>query len=258
MNDKFKNFFSATKSVAKRSTVVVLCMVLVGVFATISCNKPIIIVDEGEVKKEDTSQIVVTPVKVCDVDNPLTDLPWLKEIVEGWIKREGVYGYVGIYQCNYKDGIGFIVEEQVGEPAFYLINCEGKTLCREGGITGGNACDKFDIDYESIKLIWESRKVRPPQPCEFDDPLIDLNWLKAMVVQTPKLNCDTVRIYQCNYREGIGFFYDQVAWNQCTFYNCRGKRVYFGSRNSIIFRDEDGQDLMVDLENKKLIWEFNR
>ena len=39
MIDKFKNFFSATKNVAKRSTVAILCMVLVSVFAITSCIK---------------------------------------------------------------------------------------------------------------------------------------------------------------------------------------------------------------------------
>jgi len=39
MTDKFKNFFSATKNVAKRSTVGILCIVLVGVFVVNSCDK---------------------------------------------------------------------------------------------------------------------------------------------------------------------------------------------------------------------------
>ena len=39
MNNKLKNFFSTTKSVAKRSTVAILCTVLVSVFATTSCDK---------------------------------------------------------------------------------------------------------------------------------------------------------------------------------------------------------------------------
>jgi len=39
MSDKLKKFFSATKNVAKRSTVAILCMVLVGLFAIMSCDK---------------------------------------------------------------------------------------------------------------------------------------------------------------------------------------------------------------------------
>jgi len=39
MIDKYKKFFSATKNVAKRSTVAILCTVLASVFAIMSCDK---------------------------------------------------------------------------------------------------------------------------------------------------------------------------------------------------------------------------
>jgi hypothetical protein len=98
------------------------------------------------------------PQKVCNVDNPLTDLPWLKEIIDGFEKDAGA-GYKGharIYQCNYKNGVGFLLEMCVGCPdaGYWLRSCEGESLCIIGGFAG-DRCTEFDVDFENKKLIWE-------------------------------------------------------------------------------------------------------
>ena len=97
--------------------------------------------------------------KTCNVDNPLTDLLWLKEIVNNAEENtEGGYGsHVRIYQCNYRDGIGFSVEMCVDCPdaGYGFCNCEGVVLCGGGGISGADNCPEFNIDFENKKLIWE-------------------------------------------------------------------------------------------------------
>ena len=40
--------------------------------------------------------------KVCGVNNPKKDLPWLKEFIEGFER-----GHARIYQCTYRDGTVF-------------------------------------------------------------------------------------------------------------------------------------------------------
>jgi hypothetical protein len=93
----------------------------------------------------------------------LTDLPWLKEIVDG-LEASSAAGYsqhVKIYQCTYRDGIGFWLELCVGCPdaSSGLRSYEGKPLCSWGGFTGGDPCvELFDIDFENKTLIYELNK----------------------------------------------------------------------------------------------------
>ena len=94
----------------------------------------------------------VIPIKVCDVDNPLTDLPWFEVIIK---RLEGITyytPYIGIYQCSYKDGIGFLVFPDISGYGFQLWNCEGKMICSNGGTI--NNCVGAEIDFESSILIW--------------------------------------------------------------------------------------------------------
>jgi len=95
--------------------------------------------------------------KVCEVDNPLTDLPWLKEVAKN-MKMSGHHGR--IYQCTYKDGIGFLIQGclTLAHPASHLYNCDGIFLC--GCCVGEEnyACSEYVINFETIKLILEYNK----------------------------------------------------------------------------------------------------
>ncbi|MDR1090642.1 MAG: hypothetical protein LBL79_06155, partial [Prevotella sp.] len=67
----------------------------------------------------------------CEFENPLTDLPWLKEIIGG-IEKDAEAGYkqhARIYQCTYIDGTGFLLDLCVGCPDFgyWLKSCEGES-----------------------------------------------------------------------------------------------------------------------------------
>ena len=95
-------------------------------------------------------------IKICNVDNPLTDLPWLKAIVDGFEEEaEPIYKHARIYRCNYKGGTGFLLEMCVGCPddGYTLVNCEGESLCVWE--FAGSPCSELNIDFENKKLIWE-------------------------------------------------------------------------------------------------------
>jgi hypothetical protein len=91
---------------------------------------------------------------VCDVENPLTDLPWLKAKIDEFnlLVQENPYLSVAIYQCKYGNNeTGFLIDEGNMKP-FY--NCKGEVLCIMGGVAG-ETCSELNIDFENKKLIWE-------------------------------------------------------------------------------------------------------
>ena len=99
--------------------------------------------------------------KVCKVNDPLTDLPWLKAVInENEQTTQGERSLMRIYQCSYKDGTGFIVElcTSCSDSQSSLFNCEGIHLCDKEGIAGNIfTCKEFNIIDSSIKLIYETK-----------------------------------------------------------------------------------------------------
>ena len=97
--------------------------------------------DGSEVVANITTSIM--PLKVCGVDNPLEDLPWLKEIVD---YANTYKTHTKIFQCEYRDGIGFLVglHMNAGDFTIDLTNCEGEVLCHWGGFDG-NPCREFGM-----------------------------------------------------------------------------------------------------------------
>ena len=108
-------------------------------------------------------------IETCNFNNPLIDLPWLKEIVEGFKTdiEVGQLHHVRIYQCNYIGGTGFLLELCVGCPDFgyTLMSCEGESLCILWGFTG-SSCSELNVDFEHKKLIWE---IQPTPPLTIDN-----------------------------------------------------------------------------------------
>jgi len=98
--------------------------------------------------------------KGCNVKNPKKDLPWLKEFIDG-IENDAQAGFsrhVKIYQCTYRDGIGFLVYPCVGCPdaGYTFVNCDGVALCGGGGISGKDTCSELNIKKK--KLIYNHKK----------------------------------------------------------------------------------------------------
>ena len=94
----------------------------------------------------------------CEFENPLSDLPWLKAIIDNFEDEAIALGYnphARIYQCSYNAGIGFLLEMCVGCPGegYSFRNCEGVILCSEGN------CSGLNIDFAGKKLIWEKEEI---------------------------------------------------------------------------------------------------
>lgn len=90
----------------------------------------------------------------CSFNNPLTDLPWLKDRV---IQLSQESSHVRIYQCVYKTNkIGFLIESCVGCPDFGLdlTDCQGNYLCTIWGFTGSD-CPEYYVNYNDAVLIYE-------------------------------------------------------------------------------------------------------
>jgi len=226
----------------------ILCLIVVTLFAAVGCDKS------------------ETPPKTCNVENSLTDLSWLKEVVDGFESDAVALGYnphARIYQCSYKDGIGFLLEMCVDCPdaGYSFRSCEGVVLCGGGGHSGEDNCSGFNIDLENKKLIWEFLKNDiMNNSCEFENPLTDLPWLKEIIDGIEKDaeagHKQHAKIYQCTYTDGIGFLLELCVGCPDFGYwlrSCEGESLctIYGHAG------DPCQELNVDFENKKLIWEIN-
>jgi len=81
----------------------------------------------------------------CSFENPLEDLPWLKNFTEQLLPG----GNIKVYQCIYQDvKVGFIVKF-INTDTYLLFNCSGHELW-SGNI---NNCEDYNIN--NIELIWE-------------------------------------------------------------------------------------------------------
>jgi hypothetical protein len=210
-------------------------------FVTIGCDKP------------------KTPDSTCNVDNPLTDLPWLKtKIEELTLLYQDNPLSVAIYQCTYSNGQTGFLEER-GNIAFFY-NCKGETLCTMGGVVG-ETCPELNIDFANGKLIWYVENGFVNGVCEFDNPLEDLSWLKNIVEEFTAYSTSNQRsfkIYQCTYikrnDEKTGFIVTPICVDcdddTAMLYSCTGVKLC--SMGGILGTCDD-----FNIANKKLIWESN-
>ena len=120
------------------TVITILCLVAVTFIVAGGCYKPEILPTNSP--------------STCNFDNPLTDLPWLKEKIDGFnlLAQENQNLPIAIYQCKYgSKEIGFLIDAGNTKP-FY--NCEGEILCIMGGFAG-ETCS--DLNIVSQELIWE-------------------------------------------------------------------------------------------------------
>lgn len=114
-----------------------LALAVVGMFSVSSCEKG----------KETCSECH------CQVENPLTDLGWLKDKLAEYDNSYSLR--IKVYTCKYqtnKDGF-FFEEVEVRDGQQYLYDCKGNLLCTTGGISG-RLDDVYNVDYNSFQLIY--------------------------------------------------------------------------------------------------------
>ena len=256
-------------------TVGILCLGLALIISVVySCKKPHdALIDETSSGSTQTTIITTDSSSTdsssitdssCEFENPLTDLPWLKEFINIHERnaQAGDRYHARIYQCNYRDGIGFLLEMCVDCPDFgySFLNCEGRDLCSGGGFTGRDNCPDFNIDFKNKKLIWEINNNSKNNSCEFDNPLTDLYWLKKIVEEfiaySDNVSNRHFQIYQCTYIEDndekIGFIVTPICvdcrYGSAMLYKCSGVKLC----NNM----SDNCNELYNV-NKKLIWEIN-
>ena len=119
--------------------IAVLVLASVGMLSISSCGK----------EKETCSDCH------CQVENPLTDLGWLKDKVAEYDNPSSLR--IKVYTCKYqtnKDGF-FFEEVEMSDGQQYLYDCEGSLLCTTGGISG-RLDDVYNVDYNSRQLIYSN------------------------------------------------------------------------------------------------------
>lgn len=90
----------------------------------------------------------------CNVENPLTDLEWLKQKVNE-SKEDTVK--LRVYKVVFDGQEGFIVEECVygdcSRPVGAYYDCSGNELCQYGGFVG-NLCTEYEEKTTKKELIY--------------------------------------------------------------------------------------------------------
>jgi hypothetical protein len=113
----------------------ILCLTLILIMCLSSCKKE----------------------KHCEVNNPLTQLPWLKEIKKHGYRFSKGFG-MEIYQCTYNNGIdGFYVNPCILCHVYTaaLFSCDGTVLADD--IEDSRAFKK-EWNLQDMKLIYTNIK----------------------------------------------------------------------------------------------------
>ena len=191
----------------------------------------------------------VVSILICGVENPITDLPWLKARIDEYILliQEGVpLSDVAIYQCTYGNGETGFLDFNGNVNPFH--NCEGEILCELGGYLG-ETCSHLNIDLDNVKIIWDASNV-PPPPCVFENPLEDIKWLKDFIEDYPTPYAQHCRIYQCTYNDvGTGFIVDYVTFGYWILRGCIGTGLCSSTNG-------DCDRYNIDYDSWELIWEY--
>ncbi|MCD4698013.1 MAG: hypothetical protein K8S16_17450 [Bacteroidales bacterium] len=92
---------------------------------------------------------------ICNTENPLEELEWLKEI-KTIIEMREIYVGAQIIAYKYYDEDVFWIDECYGCPdnLIKIYNCSGEVICEFGGISGLNTCpDFFENATDSTMLL---------------------------------------------------------------------------------------------------------
>ncbi|MFK8059172.1 MAG: hypothetical protein AB8B78_03680 [Polaribacter sp.] len=92
---------------------------------------------------------------VCDVENPLENLTFLKEAKNN-IDRIDCGGKSTITQYTYKNETVFEINicDQIADGQTLVYNCSGKIICVFGGIAGQNTCPDFEKERTNKKIVY--------------------------------------------------------------------------------------------------------
>ena len=93
---------------------------------------------------------------MCEFENPLEDILWLKTIVESFESENGIDWRNVIIQYSYKGQDVFLIAPcfQCPDAPTTVFDCEQNLLCELGGIRGTNTCPDFDKNATNEKILY--------------------------------------------------------------------------------------------------------
>lgn len=95
--------------------------------------------------------------QVCNVENPLEELQWLKDIKQTIQLSMGPAG-TQIIQYFYNGEPVFWVDMcyMCADGLIRVYNCDGEVICEFGGIDGRNTCIDFDTEATDSTMLFKS------------------------------------------------------------------------------------------------------
>lgn len=93
----------------------------------------------------------------CNVEDPISNLVWLKEIKDN-LEQSASATKKQIIQYSYKNETVFLVDicYNCADNLTTLYNCSGAVICEFGGIAGINTCPDFDKEATDKFILWEN------------------------------------------------------------------------------------------------------
>lgn len=112
--------------------------------------------------------------KICNVDKPIENLEWLKEIKTN-LEKVTTINKSSIVQYSYKNDTVFLINscENCADAISTVYNCKGEKICEFGGVAGLNTCADFDATKTNKKVIWQN----------YNQVIIDKTLFKAVNTQ---------------------------------------------------------------------------
>lgn len=96
-------------------------------------------------------------ITVCNTNNPLEELVWLKEIKIGF-EQSGFFSKKKIIQYTYQNKSVFLIDicNNCADNLIAVYDCSGNVICEFGGIAGVNTCPDFDKNATNEIILWEN------------------------------------------------------------------------------------------------------
>ncbi|PQJ80026.1 DUF6970 domain-containing protein [Polaribacter porphyrae] len=93
----------------------------------------------------------------CNVEVPIEDLAWLKEIKTSFEQSTSV-SKKKIIQYDYKNETVFLINscDDCSDNLVTVYNCDKEVICEFGGIAGLNTCSDFEKEAINEKILWEN------------------------------------------------------------------------------------------------------
>ncbi len=194
---------------------------------------------------------------ICYEKNPITELAWLKKIVDEQSTND--YNKMIIKSYKYNDKNGFLIDHCIGcsDGLTVFYDCSGNTMCEFGGIDGKNTCPDFtskSIEGEIIFIDTIAQSKIDSTFCGNNNPLTSISWLKNIVESYSKESSNKIEIYQYLYDNKQGFLIDWCV-------KCPDGLSQFFSCDSVVICEFGGiiginscQDFEQKATDKKLIW----